>query len=225
MVRVRFFWMIVFGFCLTGQWGLAETAYVTDSLKITFRTGPSMENKIISMLSSGQPVEVLESQDTWTHVRLPENGDEPRDGWVLSQYLMTRPPWKMRFQALIEENTQLKETLSPTEEKLALAIRREKDLVRNLQDTTKGLRRIEQEYTSLKKEAAGYLELKATYTATVSKLETIQNDFEALSRKYQTLRSSERTEWFSTGAGVLLLGGIIGLITGKKQKKKRSSYY
>ena len=74
MVRCGFFWSIVLGFCLTGQWSWAEKAYVTDSLKVTFRTGPSTENKIVSMLSSGQPVEVLESQEKWTHVRLLGNG-------------------------------------------------------------------------------------------------------------------------------------------------------
>jgi len=225
MVRCGFFWSIVLGFCLIGQWSWAEKAYVTDSLKVTFRTGPSTENKIVSMLSSGQPVEVLESQEKWTHVRLLGNGQSYENGWILSQYLMTRSPWEMRFKLLREENTQLKENLTPTEEKLNLSIRREKDLVRNLQDTTKGLRKLENEYGSLKKGAAGYLKLKAAHLATLSKLETIQKDFEGLSEKYNKIRSSERTEWFAAGAGVLLLGAIIGLITGKKQKKKRSSYY
>jgi SH3 domain protein len=225
MVRCGFLWSIVLGFCLIGQWSWAEKAYVTDYFKITFRTGPSTENKIISMLSSGQPVEVLESQGKWTHVRLLKNGHGDEDGWILSQYLMTRPPWEMRFKSVIEENTKLKENLTPTEEKLNQAVRREKDFVRNLRDTTKGLRKLEKEYESLKREAVGFLKLKATHLATLSKLETVQKDFEELSEKYKKVRSSERTEWFATGAGVLLLGAIIGLIVGKKQKKKRSSYY
>ncbi len=50
------------------QTSWAQKAYVTDSLKITLRTGPSIENKIISMLDSGQPVEVLESIGEWSRV-------------------------------------------------------------------------------------------------------------------------------------------------------------
>jgi SH3 domain protein len=225
MVRYAFFWSIVLGFCLIGPWSRAENAYVTDSLKITFRSGPSTENKIISMLSSGQPVEVVESQEKWTHVRLLGNGDGDEEGWILSQYLMTRPPWETRFKTLLEENTQLKETLTPTEEKLNLAVRREKELVKNLEETTQGFHKLKEEYDTLKKEAAGFLKLKATYLDTVSKLETMQADFDALSVKYGKLSASERTQWFATGAGVLLVGAIIGLIVGKRQKKKRSSYY
>jgi len=43
---------------------------VTDSFKVTLRTGPSSENKIIAMPSSGQPVKVLDSRGNWSHLRL-----------------------------------------------------------------------------------------------------------------------------------------------------------
>jgi SH3 domain protein len=199
---------------------------VTDSLKITFRTGPSNKRKIISILYSGQPLEVLESQGDWSRVRLLGNGqDNNEEGWVLSQYLMTRLPWEMLFKSLFDENTQLKEKLTPIEENLLETARREKEREKKLQETTKALRELEGEYESLKKDFAEFLTVKTSHLTTLSKLEAVQKDFEALSEDYKKLRYSEWKKWFSTGAGVLLLGLMIGLILGKKQKKTRLSWY
>ena len=39
--------------------GLAETMYVTDVLKLTLRSGPSTEHKILSVVESGQQIELL----------------------------------------------------------------------------------------------------------------------------------------------------------------------
>jgi len=49
----------------------AERAYVTDSFEITFRTGPGTNHKIMRMLSSGQPVEVVREEGEWSLAELP----------------------------------------------------------------------------------------------------------------------------------------------------------
>ena len=71
--------------CLFSASVYGETMYVSDILKLTLRTGPSIENKIISVLESGQVMEVIKFGDEWSRVQLP-NGKE---GWVLSRYLTT----------------------------------------------------------------------------------------------------------------------------------------
>ena len=72
---------IIVSFCMFGQVSWATHAYVSDFFKITLRTGPSNDNKIIAMLPSGEPVDVLESNDDWTHVRLPERREGINEGW------------------------------------------------------------------------------------------------------------------------------------------------
>lgn len=143
----------------------------------------------------------------------------------MSQFLMRRLPWEMQFKSLLDENTQLKEKLAPTEQNLLEAMRREKERENKLRETTKALRELEGQYESLKKDSAEFLTLRTSYLTTLSKLEAVQKDFEALSEDFKKMRYSEWKKWFSTGAGVLLLGLIIGLILGKKQKKTRSLSY
>ncbi|MBW2438733.1 MAG: TIGR04211 family SH3 domain-containing protein, partial [Deltaproteobacteria bacterium] len=74
----------------------AETMYISDLLKITLRSGPSTENKILAVLESGQTVEVITPGDEWTKVR-QANGNE---GWVLSRYLTANPTHTLRFESL-----------------------------------------------------------------------------------------------------------------------------
>lgn len=224
MHRFRLILIITFGLCLISQPSWAEKAYVTDFLTITFRTGPSLENRIITNLSSGQAVEVLGLQGDWSQVRLLKNGESSEEGWVLSRYLITRQPWKMLADALSKENAQLKEDLTVLEKKSSEAVRREQELATKLQKTAISLNKLEKEHESLKNRSADYLKLEAQYKATQSKLETIQRKFEGIAENYERLRSSQRNKWYMTGAGVLLFGLIVGLVLGRKQRKRQSSY-
>ena len=74
------------------QPGWAVRAHVMDSFKVTLRTGPTTEKKIIAMPSSGQPVEILGSRGDWGHVRLLGHGVDNREGWMLSRFLVDRVP-------------------------------------------------------------------------------------------------------------------------------------
>ena len=64
--------------CLFSASVYGETMYVSDVLKLTLRTGPSIENKIISVIESGQMMEIVDFGEEWSQVKLP-NGKE---GWV-----------------------------------------------------------------------------------------------------------------------------------------------
>ena len=225
MYRLQIILIVVLGICITGQWSWAEQAYVTDNLKITLRTGPSTSNKIIGMLSSGNLVDLLGSEGDWSQIRTQGAGNNAKEGWVLSRYLMTREPWKEKANLLVEENTRLKEQLTPAENKLSEALSREQMLTMKLQDTTEALRKTSEEYESLKQESRDYLQLRATYKATRSQLEIIQKDFQVVTEENKNLRTSQRNKWFITGALVLLCGLLIGLILGRQRKKRPPSLY
>ncbi|MDY6831471.1 MAG: TIGR04211 family SH3 domain-containing protein [Thermodesulfobacteriota bacterium] len=66
-------------------------AYISDSIKITMRTGQGMDNKIVALLTVGQAIEVLEPGDEWSLIRAA-NGKE---GWILSSFISTTPPNSM----------------------------------------------------------------------------------------------------------------------------------
>ena len=159
MKRFQLIIHITLGLCLMAQTSWATKAYVTDSFRISLRRGPSIENKILKFLPSGQPVEIFESQEGWSRVRPIKSGRSSIEGWVLSRYLITRQPWEIQARSLKQENTELKEKLA----------------------------RIDKEWKeTLRRETTGYLELKAAYETTQETLQTLTKENESLRSSQRT---------------------------------------
>ena len=217
--------LITFGISLISQDGLAEKAYVMNPSKITLRKGPGVGEKIIAMLRQDEPVEVLKTEKGWSHVRLLETKRQNREGWVVSGYLVTRVPWKVQTGLLKEENARLKEKLNKIEKEWSELTGEREELSGKLGKNRTILDTIRERYETLKKEASGFLKLKKKYEITKTKMETAQATTEKLTKENLVLKSSQRNTWFLTGAAVLLVGLIFGLIMGRQQKKRKSTYY
>lgn len=215
-------WVVLLGF-IQVTW--AETAYVSDSFKITFRSGPGATHRIISMLSSGQALEVLERGDEWARVRLGANTDSPQEGWVMTRYLIDRRPWEMQAEAYRAETGRLKERIVVLQEKLKDTEKMQEELTAKLNETTRGLDQVQAEYAALKEGSAEYLALKNKHEETLAKLKTARDDYAALNEDYKKLSYSERNTWFAIGAGILVFGLVFGMILGRREKKRRARLY
>jgi SH3 domain protein len=225
MNKMRFILGLISVSFMVAQSSWAATVYVSDSFEITLRTGPSIENKVIAMPSSGQPLEVLDAQGDWTQVRMHKPDGDTVEGWVLTRYLSARLPWEVQAETLNAENASLKEKLAYAENGVEEARAREQDLARKIKENTKALEDVQAEYDSLRRRAADYLKLEAAYEENRSKLETAESDVNRLIEEVKQLRSSKRNRWFLTGALVLFSGLIIGLVLGRQSRRRRSSYY
>ena len=216
----------ILGVLLACQAAAASKAFVTDILRVTLRAGPGIKYKIVTMLSSGQSVEVIEEKGDWSHIRVTAEGAvNGQEGWVMTRFLMSRPPWELQATSFVEENKDLKEKLSVTEKNLNDVMTREEDLSSKLLTSTQALDGLKKEFEALKRGASGYLKLSAAHKVAASKLESVQKEAQELNAENERLRSSQRNKWFATGALVLLCGLMIGLVFGRQQSKRRSTYY
>jgi SH3 domain protein len=89
-------------------------------------------------------VEVLETRDGWSRVRLSEAEDGILEGWVLSRYLVKRLPWEDQARNLKEENAQLKEKLATVDQRWEDKIRRERGLTKTLKQNYEAVRQTAQ---------------------------------------------------------------------------------
>jgi len=81
------------------------------------------------------------------------------------------------------------------------------------------LARIQEEWEeTLRRKVGDYLKLKEA-------CETAQETVQTLTKENESLSSSQRNQWFGTGALVLLCGLMIGLLIGRQQKKRRSTLF
>jgi len=221
--NIRCIVLLTLGFCSVGQMCWAETKYVTDSFKITMRTGPSLQNKIIIMLQSGESLEIIETQDDWSHVRVLKRQGDESEGWVMSRYLITRKPWEDQTKFYKQENSKLKQKLARTEKEWREIGGREKEASKGLKETSYKFHTLQRRYDELKKGSSNYVKLKEDYDSTRAALDTSKREVNRLTNENELLRASQRNKWLGMGALILLFGLIVGISMGKFQKKQKSS--
>ena len=193
----------------------AETRYVSDILKLTLRTGPSTENKILAVIESGQQLEVLEPGEEWSRVQLPSG----KEGWVLSRYLTPHETNNFKLERLeIKHQNLMTQAAALLEENNQLKAENEK-LETEFQEKQNRAKKALTDYKTLKTEAAGFLDLKSKYENAASQLAEKTAQVEKLEEQLGTLERSTYIKWFLSGSGVLIVGFVIGFST-KRQRRR-----
>jgi SH3 domain protein len=119
--------------CACAASAAAETLYVTDSLRLALYSSEDMDDKPLSNLVSGTPVQLLERSSSLARVRTPA-GEE---GWVKATYLVPEKPARTRVAELEAELAGLRSenaeyrgaraTASDSAEQLARSVAASKD--------------------------------------------------------------------------------------------------
>ena len=224
MKKMEFLIAVLLIFYITAQSMASDRLYVSDTFTITMRTGPSTENKIIRMLSSGQELEILEQEEKWSHVKVM-NSDTELEGWVLNQYLMERVPYETQAKTLLAENQKLKENLGKINKDQMSTEKDKKEISSQYNQTLSELTSLKKAYESLKNASSEYLSLKAEYDENLTKLNATEKILNEVEIENATIKKSQNYLWFGTGALVLLFGLIIGSILGRQSRKRSSSYF
>jgi SH3 domain protein len=195
----------------------AETMYVRDVLRLPIRTGQSTEYKIIAVIESGVKVEILQAQDEWTQVRLPNE----KEGWVQSRYLTAEPTSKIKLEKLEAKHRNLTTYAASLNEENASLKREKRELGADLAESQKALNQISKDFESLKADSAEFLKLRAKHTSTAAQLDEKTQKLEALEEELSKHQLYNAIKWFLAGSGVLLLGFIIGF-SAKRQRRRPS---
>jgi len=142
------FWMGVV-LCLSEAAVWAETVYVSDQIKLTLRSGPGTDRKILAIVATGEKMEMLEDGEEWAFVRL----DDAKEGWVRKQYLSSDKPSRLKLEELQKNHgrlsTQSDEVLGENESLKATNT----EIDTALKAKTKALEELTQSYNELKQDS------------------------------------------------------------------------
>jgi SH3 domain protein len=216
---IRVIVMILIPIAFVSFTALAETMYVTDVLKINVREGSGVDYKAVGVVESGQEVEVISTNGEWAKVLL-RNGIE---GWLNSKYLTSFRSGSTDLKKLQEkeallnnqntalknENIQLKDELKNTGIQLA-------ESMQALSVTTKS-------FETLKENSNNYIELENKYNEAKKRLTSQKNKIDDLEEENIRLLRQQNVIWLLAGAGILLVGFIIGY--NARRDKSRSSIF
>lgn len=197
----------------------AETAWVTDEFKITVRSGESPRHKIISMIKSGTPVQVLSrnKETGYTRVRLP-NGKE---GFVLTRQLLRQPVARDQLAALQEEVAALKTAPSELQRRLADLTERHNKLQREHTALQQEKTRIEQELAALRRTSANAVRISNERNELRKQVAELTRSNEELKQEKRELENNSAQRWFMIGSGVIIAGILIGLILPHLRLRRR----
>ena len=210
-------WGFLLLVCLSAASANAETMYVADMLKLTLRTGPSIENKILAVIESGQMMEVIEFGDEWARVQLPSG----KEGWVLSRYLTSAETNNIKLERLEAKHKNLMvQAAELLEENNRLQAENQK-ISTEFAANQKQLDEARTDYETLKAEASEFLILKTKFERAASQLTEKTAKLEKLEEQLSRLETSTYIKWFLAGSGVLILGFLIGFST-KRQHRRPS---
>jgi SH3 domain protein len=186
--------------------GWAETAYIVDSIKVALRSGPGNDQKSLGMAESGNPVEVLESGEEWSLVRLG-NGTE---GFLLTRYLTATPPARFRLDQLQEKTKALTaQAASLLEENKRLKAENE-ELAVAVSAARKEVAALHGEFDAFRQEASDVTALKSRNDALAAELDQKKREVSQLESRPLAILENENLYWFLAGAAVLLTGFFAG---------------
>jgi SH3 domain protein len=213
---------LFFSVCLPSASSSAATRYVSDTtVEANLRTGTQKENRIIALLRPGTQLEVLREEAGWAEVNLADG----RTGWILKRYLSERPPWRLTAEKLATENEQLRAQVATIKVGHQDLLQKNKELQRQMDLQQGELEKVRRDYGELKNSSTNYLDLKVAYENLQKGARQSNDKLVKLEKASGKLKTSTGIRWFLSGAGVLLLGWLIGSSMARLRRRRSSDYY
>ena len=173
---------------------VAETAYITDNLRLGLHQRADTSDRAFRMLESGQELEIISRDRNYANVQLPDGAR----GYVKAAYLVTEKPAKLIVAETAAERDALLVELEETKQAYAGPAATIQGLEDEVADLTSKLSEANEEITGLRKENASIEGLKQRY------------------------KGSLPLTWVAAAIGVCLVGGfVLGLWWVDRSSRKR----
>lgn len=172
----------------------AETAYVTDKLRLGLHQSPDTSDRAFRMLESGQQLEVLFRDGNYASVQLPDGVQ----GHVKAAYLVTEKPARLVLAETEAERDALRAELEQAREALAAPEANIAGLRNQVDDLTSRLEQAQARTAALERERTDIADLR------------------------QRFRGSLPLTWVGAATAVCLVAGfLVGIWWVDRQNRRR----
>jgi len=182
----------------------ADTTLVSNEPEVPVRSGQGTEYKILSLLQKGETVTSLEETDYWIKIRTATG----REGWALKRYLSAPQSIDDAFSFPTDTSGYTQKT-DPADEQQPDASHHEAAL-------------LPENPAPLQPEETAPSLTEQQLEAAAKERNELRDTLALVRQENEELRQNERIQWFLAGAGVLIIGWIIGLITCRSRRRKPS---
>jgi SH3 domain protein len=199
------------------------TRCVTDALEIPMRTGESSRHRIVRMLPSGTPLTVLGVNPAADYARV--RTEDGTTGYVLTRELQDAPAARDR---VVELEARIAE-LQSEPDALAARVAALQSEVHRMAAETESLQRrkhqLEEELATIRHASANILDITSDRERLRIQVSELIRERADLQQANRDLGNQTQQRWFMIGAGVIVIGILIGLfLPHLRFRRRRSSW-
>ena len=220
-----FLFIFVIIFTATIKSVFADTRYVSDELIISVRDGQNQDDNVLGHIRTGTAVDVLEEKGRYLRIKT-EDGLE---GWVQAQYIISEKPNARIIEDLRNEINEQNAISDKLLAKKAIYEVRIRELEKEVNINQKNTEKAKSELIELNKKYKKLLSNSENTDELMKKLEKskkidskLKAEISNLKKGSQNPIKSSMIQPFLAGAGVLIVGFILG---GLARGRKRSKFY
>jgi SH3 domain protein len=193
----------------------AEILYIKPSLEVLMRKNQGDNARIVATVPMGTAVELLQGGKEWSHIRLQEG----MDGWVRSRFLGSSPLIPV---ANIRPGVGTDGTITDIQGRFRDVAEENGRLRKELATCTTDRSTIADKYQTLAADPNSPLHAKTSLSEAQLEIDELRQKLADSQIECTVLKKNQSIKWFFTGGIVLLLGWLIGRVTGSGRKKRAS---
>ncbi len=214
-------WLYATGGQLTLTEAIAETMYISDSLSVPLRSGPSNSHRILHRgLVSGTAMEVIERDEESGFAHIRTQGGT--DGWLPIQYLVSEPIARTRLEQANTRIAQLDAAAEKSRAQLETLNRDQGQIRQNNTQLTTQIASLEGELEEIKQISKGAIEEHASNLRLMDLNARVREEFDDLVTERNALQDNLEQRWMFIGGGLVLLGVLLGAVI--KARPRRSGW-
>ncbi len=202
----------------------AETRYVSDELKTPFRSSPGSTKRILKMIKSGTPVEVLSVDKKSGYAKVRTSGGTT--GYMLIRELSKKPVAREQLQAMQQRIDELQVEPDQIQSRLTQLQEDYSNLQQQHQKISRENETLTQDLAGIKQSAANAIQIANERSDLHKQLTAFKRQNADLQQQNRELSNNFEQRWFMIGAGVvlgsILLGWLLPLM--RFRRRSRSSW-
>ena len=199
----------------------AATRYVSDDLTVPLRDGPSKRNRVLRHVKAGTPVKLLLNDKESGYSAVEVNGKE---GWIANRYLQKQPGARQRLARLEKKLQQAEADKAALQKRLDELTQGAGEQQQALAAAREEAARLQAALDRLREDTRDVLAIKRRNDQLTAELAALRERFEAVQQENARLRDRTARDWFLRGAGVVVLGVLLGLILPRLRLRRRDRW-
>lgn len=241
--------LVLLSVIIAGPTALAgEKLWVSDQLQLIMRAQPTQDGRVVGYVRTGEWADVQETNsDGWSRVRLADGKEgwlqkryllsERPAAMRLAEISPQASEMSAKLEALTAENQNLTQKVESLEaikkaleeasqklssggDKIAELVAENASLKQQVQQALRQAEQAEDRYAALTKDAGDVVGLQKERDELRQEAARQKAKLGELTLEVDSLRSAGSLKWFLAGAGVLIIGWLMGLSLHRRKRRQ-----